>query len=106
VHVRFPSTLLIVSLVLGGAAAASAAAREISGAVVDDSGRALPRARVRAFDASGGEIAATFADDLPNLPDVDDGGAVHTNKFAWIEGLGKLFDRFAEQIVLCPDVQT
>jgi len=63
VHVRFPSTLLIVSLVLGGAAAASAAAREISGAVVDDSGRALPRARVRAFDASGGEIAATFADE-------------------------------------------
>ncbi|HKB12396.1 MAG TPA: TonB-dependent receptor [Vicinamibacterales bacterium] len=43
-------------------AAASAAARDISGAVVDDSGRPVARAYVRAVDADGRELAAMFAD--------------------------------------------
>src|SRR5437762_9583234 len=43
--------------------AASAAGREIAGSVVDQSGRALPRAYVRAIDASSKEIAGTFADE-------------------------------------------
>jgi len=61
VHVRFPSTLLIVSFLAGGASAA--AARDVSGVVVDESGRTLPRARVRATDASGRELAAVFTDE-------------------------------------------
>src|SRR5437762_3746326 len=43
--------------------AASAAGREIAGSVVDQSGRALPRAYVRAIDASSKEIAGAFADE-------------------------------------------
>src|SRR5437762_11282335 len=42
---------------------ASAAGREIAGTVVDQSGRALPRAYVRAIDASSKEIAGAFADE-------------------------------------------
>jgi vitamin B12 transporter len=55
--------LLIVSFVVGGAASARADGREISGIVVDQSGRALPRAYVRAMDAAEKEIAGTFADE-------------------------------------------
>ena len=62
-HIRFPSLLLIASLVAGGAASARGAGREIAGIVVDQSGRALPRAYVRATDASSKEIAGTFADE-------------------------------------------
>ena len=60
-HARFPSTLLILAFVFGGAV--SARARDVAGAVVDESGRAVPRAYVRALDASGREIAAVFADE-------------------------------------------
>jgi vitamin B12 transporter len=61
VRTRFPSTLLSISLLLGGAA--SAAARELSGVVVDDTGRAVPRAYVRALDGRGAELAGVFADE-------------------------------------------
>ena len=60
-HVRFPSSLLIFLSVFG--AAASAAGRDLSGAIVDDSGRAVPRAYVRAVDSGGREIAGAFADE-------------------------------------------
>ena len=60
-HARLPFTLLIFSFVLGGAF--SAAARDVAGLIVDESGRAVPRAYVRALDASGREIAALFADE-------------------------------------------
>jgi outer membrane cobalamin receptor len=39
------------------------AANGLSGEVVDQSGRALPRALVRIFDSSGTEIASTFSDE-------------------------------------------
>jgi vitamin B12 transporter len=61
VRTRLSSTLLTISLVLGGAAAA--AARDLPGVVVDDSGRAVPRAYVRAIDADGRELAGVFADE-------------------------------------------
>ena len=57
---RLPSTLLSISLLLGGAA--SAAARDLSGVVVDDSGRAVPRASVRAVDGDGHELSGIVAD--------------------------------------------
>ena len=59
---RLSSTLLSISLVVGGAASA-ATARDLSGVVVDDSGRAVPRAYVRALDSGGRELAAVFADE-------------------------------------------
>ena len=58
---RFSPLLLIVSFMFGGTA--SAAGREIAGTVVDQSGRALPRAYVRAIDTSSKEIAGAFADE-------------------------------------------
>jgi vitamin B12 transporter len=61
VHTRCSSLLLIVSFMFGGAV--SAAGREVAGTVVDQSGRALPRAYVRAIDASSKEIAGAFADE-------------------------------------------
>ncbi|HMF98130.1 MAG TPA: TonB-dependent receptor [Vicinamibacterales bacterium] len=60
-RIRFPSSLLVCSFLFG--AAASAAARDISGTIVDESGRAVPRAYVRAIDASGREVAGMFADE-------------------------------------------
>jgi vitamin B12 transporter len=50
-------------LVAACAATAVAAAREVSGTVVDQSGRAVPRAYVRALDRTESEIAGTFTDD-------------------------------------------
>jgi hypothetical protein len=61
VRTRLSSSLLSISLVLGGAA--SAAARDLSGVIVDDSGRAVPRAYVRALDGGGRELAGVFADE-------------------------------------------
>ena len=58
---RLSSSLLSISLVLGGAL--SAAARDLSGVIVDDSGRAVPRAYVRALDGGGRELAGVFADE-------------------------------------------
>jgi vitamin B12 transporter len=43
--------------------AAQLRAADISGAVVDSSGRSVPRAYVRALDAQGAETAHTFADE-------------------------------------------
>jgi len=63
VHTRSSSLLLIVSFAFGGASSARADGREIAGTVVDQSGRALPRAYVRAIDGSQKEIAGTFADE-------------------------------------------
>ena len=60
-HTRFSFTSLIVFCLCGGAM--SAAEREVAGTVVDQSGRALPRAYVRALDASSKELAGTFADE-------------------------------------------
>jgi vitamin B12 transporter len=61
VRTRFPSILLTLWCVLGTAAAA--AGRDVSGTIVDQSGRAVPRAYVRAIDAGGRELAAMFADE-------------------------------------------
>jgi vitamin B12 transporter len=61
VHTRIFPLLLIVSFGFGGGA--SAAGLEIDGTVVDQSGRALPRAYVRAIDAASKEIAGAFTDE-------------------------------------------
>jgi len=61
VHTRISSSLLLLSCVFG--AAVPAAARDVSGTIVDESGRAVPRAYVRALDAAGKEIAGLFADE-------------------------------------------
>ena len=56
---RFVAT----TLVLVGASAQLASA-DVSGTVVDQSGRAVPRAHVRTLDSSGVESAAVFADEV------------------------------------------
>jgi vitamin B12 transporter len=61
VHVRIPSVFLLT--LLGCAPALPAAAREVTGIVVDQSSRALPRAYVTAVDTASREIAASFADE-------------------------------------------
>jgi vitamin B12 transporter len=61
VRIRFPSSLLILSFAFG--AAASAAGRDVDGTIVDDSGRAVPRAYVRAIDGAGRDLGAVFADE-------------------------------------------
>ena len=58
--VRTP-LMFLTALFLSGGALASAA--DIAGIVVDQSGRAVPRAYIRVIDASGGELAAGFADE-------------------------------------------
>ena len=61
---RLVIPVLFVVLVSGGAAAsASADGRELSGTVVDQSGRAVPRAYVRVVDASGTGQRGVFADE-------------------------------------------
>jgi outer membrane cobalamin receptor len=54
----FPIVLLLSILPIAAALAA-----DISGAVVDRSGRAVPRALIRALDATGAEIGQVFADE-------------------------------------------
>lgn len=55
--------LLATTLVLFGVSARLASA-DVSGIVVDQSGRAVPRAYVRILDSSGVESAAVFADEV------------------------------------------
>jgi vitamin B12 transporter len=50
-------------IVVFGLASLCAAADAVSGAVVDQSGRPLPRAYVRAVGPSGAELTSTFTDD-------------------------------------------
>src|SRR5712691_5783300 len=45
-------------------ASAQFASADVSGIVVDQSGRAVPRAYVRALDSAGAESAAVFADEV------------------------------------------
>ena len=59
-HVRLP---FLFFTVLAFTANLAAADRELSGTVVDQSGRALPRAYVSAVDANARELAAAFADE-------------------------------------------
>jgi outer membrane cobalamin receptor len=54
--------LFVLTLVLLGAIPAFADPAPLSGIVVDQSGRALPRAYVRVLDASGTVTSSTFAD--------------------------------------------
>ncbi len=55
---------LVTFIVLcSSAAVLGAAADDVSGIVVDQSGKALPRAYVRALGASGSELTSTFTDD-------------------------------------------
>lgn len=56
-------SLSILTLVLFGPVRSSAAAPPLAGVVVDQSGRALPRAFVRVVDGSGKETVSTFTDD-------------------------------------------
>jgi len=70
VHVRIFS-VLVTSLLVSGAA--FGAEREVAGTVVDQSGRAVPRAYVSAVDASAKEIAATFSDESGRFHLVVDG---------------------------------
>ncbi len=55
--------LLATTLVFFGVSAPFASA-DVSGTVVDQSGRAVPRAYVRALDSSGVESAGVFADEV------------------------------------------
>jgi outer membrane cobalamin receptor len=50
-------------LVSGGAAPAAAGDRTVAGAVVDQSGRGVPRAHVRIVDSAGAESRGAFADE-------------------------------------------
>jgi len=61
VSTRFPFIFLAVTLLCGGAA--SAAARQLAGTIVDQTGRAVPRAYVRVLDESGVPLAGVFADE-------------------------------------------
>lgn len=66
-HIRFPIVfpiILLWALLASGGAAALAAEGEVAGTVVDQSGRPVPRAHVRVIDASGAELAASFADEF------------------------------------------
>jgi outer membrane cobalamin receptor len=58
--VRVPILFLVLASVPGGAIASTA---DITGTIVDQSGRAVPRAYVRVVDPSGSELAAGFADE-------------------------------------------
>ena len=58
---RFPFIFLAVTLLCGGAA--SAAPRQLAGTIVDQTGRAVPRAYVRVLDESGVPLAGVFADE-------------------------------------------
>ncbi|MEA2462449.1 MAG: Carboxypeptidase regulatory-like domain, partial [Acidobacteriota bacterium] len=61
---RFPIIVLSILVLSGGAAAGVAGAdRRLAGTVVDQSGRAVPRAYVRLLDASGTRERGTFADE-------------------------------------------
>jgi vitamin B12 transporter len=67
-------TILVCSLCV----ALPAAARDVAGVVVDQSGHVVPRARVRILKADGSESAAAFADELGRFslvagPGADDG---------------------------------
>src|SRR5205823_1660629 len=55
------------TLCLFGIPARLLAADAVSGIVVDQSGRAVPRARVRVLDAAGVESAGEFADESGNF---------------------------------------
>jgi vitamin B12 transporter len=55
-------SIVLVSVLFAGATAASAA-DAVSGIVVDQSGRPIPRASVTAFDGKGTETASVFADE-------------------------------------------
>ena len=54
----------VITLLSFGFARAAAADTAVTGTVVDQSGRPLPRAYVRALDRTGAESAGTFADEL------------------------------------------
>ena len=67
---------IVFALVIAGASRASAA-DAVLGTVVDQSGRPLPRASVRALDRSGAETGGVFADESGRfriaIPDTDAG---------------------------------
>src|SRR5689334_3851930 len=54
---------LIVSFVLNVLVAGSTSAADVTGIVVDSTGRPLPRALVRVLDDGGAELSARFADE-------------------------------------------
>ena len=58
--------LVVITLVLFGVSARPAAA-DVSGIVVDQSGRAVLRAYLRILDSAGVESAAAFADEVGRL---------------------------------------
>ena len=63
-HVRnFPIIGGVLIALLASSVDVWAGDRELAGIVVDSSGRAVPRAFVRAFDGAAHQIAATFADE-------------------------------------------
>jgi vitamin B12 transporter len=75
VSTRLVIPVLLIVLVSGGAApSASAAGRELAGTVVDQSGRAVPRAYVRVLDASGAEQRGVFADESGRFTLAETGG--------------------------------
>ena len=64
VPTRVPIVIPVFLFVIGGAASSvSGADRRLAGTVVDQSGRAVPRAYVRVLDASGGGERGAFADE-------------------------------------------
>ena len=61
---RVPIVIPVFLFVIGGAASSVAGAdRRLAGTVVDQSGRAVPRAYVGVLDASGGGERGAFADE-------------------------------------------
>jgi outer membrane cobalamin receptor len=56
-HLFFAAIVLVTAPLI-------AAARDLSGTVVDASGRAVPRARIRVLDAAGAESSSVFADEF------------------------------------------
>lgn len=60
---RFRLPIIFLASILFSGGALSAASHQIYGAVVDQSGRAVPRAHVRVIDESGIERGASFADE-------------------------------------------
>jgi vitamin B12 transporter len=64
VPTRFPIVIPVFLFVIGGASSSvSGADRRLAGTIVDQSGRAVPRAYVRVLDSSGAAERGAFADE-------------------------------------------